>query len=46
MLFISPQKLFSFLRYLSFYLDFLLLYQNDLIKNISLISNFVTSLQG
>ena len=29
---ISPQKLFSFTRYLSFCLDFLVMYQNGLIK--------------
>ena len=32
MLFISPQKLFSFSRYLSFCLDFLVMYQKGLIK--------------
>ena len=32
MLFISPQKLLSFSRYLSFSLDFLLMYWKDLIK--------------
>ena len=46
MLFISPQKLFSFSRYLSFCLDFLVMYQNGLIKKIRLISNFVTSQHG
>ena len=29
---ISPQKLFSFTRYLSFCLDFLVMYQNGFIK--------------
>ena len=43
MLFISPQKLFMFSRYLSFCLDFLAMYQNGLIKKIRLISNFMTS---
>ena len=42
MLFISPQKLFSFSRYLSFCLDFLVMYRNGLIKKIKLISNFMT----
>ena len=42
MLFISTQKFFSFSRYLSFCLDFLVMYQNGLIKNIRLISNFTT----
>ena len=36
MLFISPQKLFSFLTYLSFYLNFLVSQQNGLIRKISL----------
>ena len=34
MLFISPQKLLSFRRYLSFCLDFLVMYRNGLIKKI------------
>ena len=46
MLFISPQKLFSFSRYLSFGLDFLVMYQNGLIKKIRLISNFMPSQPG
>ena len=46
MLFISPQKLFSFSRYLNFCLDFLVMQQNDLIRNINSISNFLTSLPG
>ena len=37
-LFVSPQKLFSFSRYLSFSPDFLVMYRNGLIKKISLIS--------
>ena len=41
--FISTQKLFSFSRYLCFCLDILVMYQNGLIKNIRLISNFMTS---
>ena len=39
MLFISPQKLFPFSRYLSLCRDFLVMYQNGLIKEIRLISN-------
>ena len=35
MLFISPQKLFSFSRYLSVCLEFLVMYQNDLIKKVN-----------
>ena len=53
MLFISPQKLFSFSRYLNvcldvffFFFDFLVMYQNGLIKKIRLISNFMTSQPG
>ena len=46
MLFISPQKLFSFSRYLSFCLNFLDMYQNGLIQKIRLISNFMTSQTG
>ena len=46
MLFISPQKLFSFSRYLSFSLDFLVMYWNGLIKKIRLISNFMASQPG
>ena len=46
MLFISPQKLFPFSRYLSFCVDFLVMYQNDLIKKIRLISNFMVSQPG
>ena len=34
MLFISPQKLFSFSRYLSFCLEFLVMYRKGLIKKI------------
>ena len=34
MFFISPQKLFSFQRYLSFCLDFLAMYRKGLIKKI------------
>ena len=32
MLFVSPQKLFSFSRYSGFNLDFLFMYQNSLIR--------------
>ena len=46
MLFISPQKLFSLSRYLSFYLDFLVMYKNGLIKKTRLIANFMTSQPG
>ena len=46
MLFISPQKLFSFSRYLSFCLDFSVMYRNGLIKKIRVISNFMTSQPG
>ena len=41
--FISLQKLFSFSKYLSFGLDFLVMYRNGLIKKIKLTSNFMTS---
>ena len=46
MLFISPQKLFPFSRYLSFRLDFLAMYRSGLIKKIMLISSFMTSQHG
>ena len=46
MLFTSPQKLFSLSRYLSFCLDFLVMYRNGLIKKIRLISNSMTSQTG
>ena len=46
MLLTSPQRLFPFSRYLSFCLDFLVMYQNSLIKKIRLISNFMTSQLG
>ena len=39
---ISPQKLLSFSRYLSFCLDFLVMYRNGLIKKIRLILNLMT----
>ena len=42
----SPQKLFSFSRYLSFCLDFLVMYRNGLVKKIRLISNFMMSQPG
>ena len=44
MFFISPQKLFSFSRYLNFCLDFLVMWKNSLIRKIKLISKFVTSI--
>ena len=40
MLFISSQKFVSFTSYLSFFLGFLVMYQNGLIRKIRLISNF------
>ena len=43
MIFISPQKFFLFSRYSSFCLDFLVMYQNGVIKKTMLISNFMTS---
>ena len=46
MVFISPQKLFSFSRCLSFCLDFLFMYRNDMIEKIRLISNLMTSQAG
>ena len=46
MLFISPQKLFSFSRYLNFCLDFSVMQQNNLIRKIPLIANFLTSQSG
>ena len=46
MLSISPKKLFPFSRYLSLCLDFLVMYQNSLIKKIRLTSQFLTSRPG
>ena len=46
MFFNSSQKLFSFSRYLSFCLKFLVMYQNGLIIKIRLISSFMTSQPG
>ena len=46
MFFISPEELSLFSRYLSFCLGFLVIYQNDLIKKIRLISNFMTLQPG
>ena len=46
MLFVSTQKFISFSRYLCFCLDFLVMYENDLIKKIRSISNFMTSQPG
>ena len=37
----SPQKVFLFSRYLSFCFDFLVMYQNGLIKKVRLISSFM-----
>ena len=45
-IFVSPQKLFLFSRYLGFCLDFLVIYQNSLIRKIRLISNFTTPQSG
>ena len=39
--FYSPQKLFSFERYLSFCFDLFIMYRNNLIRKIRLISNFI-----
>ena len=44
--FFSSRKLFSFLRYLSFCLVFLVMYRNGLIKKMRLISHFMTSQPG
>ena len=46
MLFISPEKFFSFSRYLSFCLDFLAMQKNGLIRKIKLILTFRTSQPG
>ena len=46
MLFISSEKLLYFSRYLSFCLDFSVIYQNGLIKKIRLTSNFMISHPG
>ena len=46
MLFISPQKLFSFSSYFGFYLDSLVMQQNSLIRKTRLFSNFMTSQPG
>ena len=43
MLFILPKKLFSFSKYLNFFLDFSVMYKNGLIRKIRLISKFMTS---
>ena len=43
---ISHQKLFSFSRYLSLSLDNLVIWENDLIRKIRLISNFMMSRPG
>ena len=44
--FISCQKLFSFLRYLNFCHEFLLMVKNGLIRELRLISKFMTSQIG
>ena len=46
MLFISPQTLFSFSRYLGFCFDFMVTKQNGLIRKIRLMPNFMTSQPG
>ena len=46
MLFISPQKLVLFSRYLNFWVDDLVMQKNDLIRKIRLISKFITSQPG
>ena len=43
---ISPQKLFSFSRYLRFCLYFLVMYKNSLIRKIRLILKFMASQPG
>ena len=43
MLFISPEKLFSFARYLNFCLDFLVKHRNGSVRKKELISKFMTS---
>ena len=42
----TSKALFSFWRYLSFCLDFLVMYQNGFVKKISLISNFMMPQPG
>ena len=44
--FISPEKLFSFSRYLNFCLDVLFMNKNGFIRKIRLISKFITPLPG
>ena len=46
MLFTSPQKLLLFSSYLIFFLNFMVMQQNDLIRKTRLFSNFVTSQSG
>ena len=43
MIFISPQKLFAFTRYLNVCLDFLVMYKNRSIKKVRLVSDLVAS---
>ena len=44
--FISSEKLFSFSRYLNSCHDFLVVLKNGLIRNIRLVSRFMTSQRG
>ena len=46
MLFMSPERLFSFTRYLNFCLEFLIMQRNGFIRKIRLISKFVTLQPG
>ena len=46
MLFISPQKLFSFSRYLNFCLDFLVMQENSSIRKIRSITNLLMTQHG
>ena len=46
MFFISSQKFFPFSRYVSFCLEFLVMYQNGLIKKMRLILKFMTPQPG
>ena len=46
MVFISPQKLFSFSRCLNFCLDFLVMQKNALIRKVRLILKFMKSQSG
>ena len=46
MLFIPPERLFLFSRYLNFCHDFLIMQKNGLIRDLRLISKFMTLLPG